>query len=93
NSGRGLRFSSEAGFEMSALHYSQESLDEGAAKANGHTSSVPKSSLVDVTIDKIQMGVGGVHSWGTLPRPEYQVPFTAYEFTFYLKPVTKYFAD
>ena len=93
NTGRGLRISSEAGFEMSALHYTQESLDEGAAKANGHTSTVPKTSTVNVSIDKIQMGLGGVHSWGTLPRPEYQVPFASYEFVFYLKPITKYFAD
>ena len=93
NSGRGLRISSEAGFEMSALHYTQESLDEGARKANGHTSSIPKTSTVNVSIDKIQMGVGGVNSWGAQPRPEYQIPFTTYEFVFYLKPITKYLAD
>ena len=93
NAGRGLRISSDAGFEMSATHYTQESLDEGSAKANGHTSSVPRTATVNVSIDKIQMGLGGVHSWGTIPRPEYQVPFTSYEFVFYLKPITKYFAD
>ena len=92
-SGRGLRISSEAGFEISATHYTQESLDEGNAKANGHTSSVQKTATVNVSIDKIQMGLGGVHSWGTIPRPEYQVPFTNYEFVFYLKPITKFFAD
>ena len=91
--GRGLRISSEAGFEMSALHYTQESLDEGPAKANGHTSSVPKTSTVNVSIDKIQMGTGGVNSWGAVPRPEYQIPFQTYEFVFYLNPITKYFAD
>ena len=91
--GKGLQISSQEGFEMSALHYTRESLDEGARKANGHTSQVPKTKTVNVSIDKIQMGVGGVHSWGTIPRPEYQVPFGSYEFVFYLCPVTKYLAD
>ena len=91
--GKGLRISAEEGFEVSALHYTRESLDEGERKANGHIQMVPTTKTVNVSIDKIQMGVGGVHSWGTLPRPEYQVPFGTYEFVFYLSPVKKYLAD
>ena len=92
-SGRGLRISAQEGFEMSALHYTRESLDEGVRKANGHTSSVAQTSTVNVTIDKVQMGVGGVNSWGAVPRPEYQLPFQSYEFEFYLSPVSNYFAE
>lgn len=91
--GRGLQISALEGFEVSALHYTQESLDEGARKANGHTSQVPKTKTVNVSIDKVQMGLGSVNSWGALPRPEYQIPFGTYEFVFFLKPVTKYLAD
>ena len=92
-SGRGLRISATEGFEMSALHYTMESLDEGPAKANGHTSSVPKTSTVNVNIDKVQMGVGGVNSWGAVPIQKYQIPFQSYEFEFYLSPVSNYFAE
>ena len=91
--GRGLQIRSEAGFEVSATHYTQDSLDEGARKANGHTSAVAKTRQVNVSLDKMQMGVGGIDSWGSLPRSEYQIPFASYEFVFYLKPITKYFAD
>ena len=93
NTGRGLQIRAQEGFEASALHYTQESLDEGQAKLNGHTSQVPRTKTVNVSIDKVQMGLGGVHSWGTLPRPEYQVPFGTYEFVFYLCPIKKYLAD
>lgn len=40
-----------------------------------------------VNFDLMQMGVGGIHSWGTLPLDQYLVPAAEREFTFVLRPV------
>lgn len=40
-----------------------------------------------VNFDLVQMGVGGVHSWGTLPLDKYLIPAAEREFTFVLRPV------
>ena len=45
---------------------------------------------VEVCIDKMHMGVGGINSWGTIPRPEYMIPFAQYQAVFLLNPVTNY---
>ena len=33
------------------------------------------------------MGLGCITSWGTLPLPEYRLPYGDYEFTFIMTPV------
>lgn len=40
-----------------------------------------------VNFDLMQMGVGGVHSWGTLPLDNYLVPAAEREFRFVIRPV------
>jgi beta-galactosidase len=69
------------------LHYTIESLDEGIAKAQGHSPEVEKANLTNLCIDKVQMGLGCEDSWGRIARPEYQIPYADYEFTFILTPV------
>lgn len=34
------------------------------------------------------MGLGCVNSWGALPLQEYRLPYTNYEFSFLLQPIT-----
>ncbi len=41
-----------------------------------------------VNFDLIQMGVGGIHSWGTLPLDKYLIPAAEREFAFVLRPVS-----
>lgn len=89
--GEGLRFVSDAPFSASALHYSIESLDDGVQKDQRHSELVPKIDYTNVCIDKVQMGLGCVTSWGTWPRKEYLVPYGDYEFTFIMKPVDSIF--
>ena len=43
---------------------------------------------INLCIDKVQMGVGGVNSWGALPLKDYRLPYQDYEFSFLLQPVT-----
>lgn len=40
-----------------------------------------------VNFDLVQMGVGGINSWGTLPLDAYLIPAAEREFTFVLRPV------
>ena len=85
--GKGLEFKAEAPFSASALHYSIESLDDGDFKNQHHSTEVPQANLTNVCIDKVQMGLGCVNSWGAVPRAEYQLKYQDYEFTFTMKPV------
>lgn len=89
----GLQVIAENPFSASALHYTIESLDDGKAKEQRHSPEVQKSSFTNLCIDKAQMGLQGVNSWGGLPLPEYQLPYGDYEFTFILEPVKHCFGE
>ena len=86
-SGSGLRFRSDAAFSASALEYSIEMLDDGDAKNNRHPAELVKSGCTNLCIDKIQMGLGCVNSWGAMPRNEYIPDDDEYVFTFIMQPV------
>ena len=85
--GNGLEIVAEAPFSASALHYTIESLDEGPRKIQRHSNEVEPADLTNVLIDKAQMGLGCIDSWGALPLPEYRLPYQDYSFTFTLTPV------
>ena len=99
-SGNGLEVASEADFSASALPYSIADLDVSAPEgdvletnANGqrgvprHSLELVPSGLTHVHIDAIQMGVGSVDSWGSVPLEQYHVKPVAREFRFVLSPV------
>lgn len=86
-SGNGLQFVGDAPFCASALNYSIESLDDGVQKDQRHSPEVAKAPFTNLCIDKVQMGLGCVNSWGTLPLEKYRVPYQDYEFSFILTPV------
>ena len=87
NAGNGLEFVAEAPFSASALNYSVESLDGGPWKANTHSPEIKKVDYTNLLIDKAQIGLGCVNSWGALPLKEYLLPYGDYSFTFVMKPV------
>lgn len=87
NRRQGFKIVSEAPFSASALHYTQESLDDGAQKDQRHSPEVKKAPLTNFCIDKVQSGLACENSWGALPRPEYRLPYGDYEFTFLMIPV------
>ena len=85
--GNGIEVVASAPFSASALHYTIESLDDGARKDQRHSPEVEEVDLTNLCLDKVQMGLGCVNSWGTIALPEYQIPYGDYEFTFILTPV------
>ena len=85
--GNGLKVVAADPFSASALHYTIESWDDGAHKDQRHSPEVEKADLTNFCLDKIQIGLGCENSWGRIARPEYQVPYGDYEFTFILTPV------
>ena len=85
--GNGLMFVAEAPFSASALNYSIESLDDGVQKDQRHSELVPKADYTNLCIDKVQMGLGCVNSWGALPLEQYRLPYGDYEFTFIMTPM------
>ena len=86
-SGNGLLFISDAPFSASALHYSIESLDDGPKKEQRHSELVPQIDYTNMCIDKVQMGLGCINTWGALPMEKYRIPYGDYEFSFIMKPI------
>ena len=87
-SGSGLEFHSDAPFSASALEYSLEMLDDGEAKDNRHPSDLVKSGSTNICIDKAQMGLGCIDSWGGMPLDRYMLNYGDYEFTLVMQPVS-----
>ncbi|MBD5330797.1 MAG: DUF4981 domain-containing protein [Bacteroides sp.] len=87
HAGTGLEIVAAEPFSASALNYTIESLDEGDRKAQGHSQEVEKAPFTNLLIDKVQMGLGCIDSWGAWPRKEYLLPYGDYDFTFLLTPV------
>lgn len=85
--GNGLMFVADAPFSASALHYSIESLDDGVKKEQRHSELVPQIDYTNMCIDKAQMGLGCINSWGQLPLEKYRLHYGDYEFSFIMKPI------
>ena len=84
--GWGLRITSDAPFSVSALHYSPESLSCGPVKEQLHFPEIEPDKCVWLCIDGVQMGLGCVDSWYSLPRDEYRIPYADRTFRFKLSP-------
>ena len=101
--GTGLEITSDERFSGSALPYSIADLDVAAAEGDSpkknhnsqygvarHSLELPDASSVNNTyvhFDLVQMGVGGVNSWGQKPLKKYMIKACDREFTFVIRPV------
>ena len=85
--GTGLKFYSDTALSISALHYSIESLDDGMEKHQRHSALVPEVNYTNVCIDKVQMGLGCINSWGAIPLDKYLLHYGDYKFSFIIEPV------
>ncbi|MBN2166771.1 MAG: DUF4981 domain-containing protein [Marinilabiliaceae bacterium] len=90
-SGKGLKIKSDTLFSASALNYSIESLDDGWNKEQNHSPEITKVDYISICIDKAQIGLGCVNSWGAWPRIEYRVPYNSYEFSFIITPINNHY--
>ena len=86
-SGRGLEVTAEEPFSASALHYRIATLDDGPVKHQRHSGDLDEDPITNLLIDKVQMGLACVNSWGAVPQPEYMLPYGDYDFHFVLTPV------
>lgn len=85
----GLTFYGDAPMECSALPYLVEDLDDGPVKDHAwghHSGDLTERDLTQVHVQKRQMGLGCVNSWGAWPRKEYQMPYQDMDFTFVIAP-------
>ncbi len=98
--GNGLEVISPVDFSASALPFSLDQLDVAAPEGNAsrHNSNgqygIPRHSLelrpsgsTHVHVDAVQMGVGGINSWGQRPMEQYRLPAREREFRFVLRPI------
>ena len=85
--GRGLEVTAEEPFSASALHYKVSTLDEGPVKIQRHSGDLDEDPVTNLLIDKAQMGLGCINSWGALPASDYMLPYSGYTFRFVLTPV------
>ena len=84
--GVGLLVLGDTLLSTSALHYTQEDLDEGPQKRQRHAGDLRAGRLVALNVDYRQMGVAGINSWGALPLPQYTLPYGEYTVRFVLRP-------
>ena len=85
--GTGLQIAAEAPFSASALHYDIATLDDGDDKKQSHSGELEEDDVTNVCIDKAQLGLGCVNSWGAIPEDEYLLHYGDYEFTFIMTPI------
>lgn len=88
-SGKGLLVTASEPFCASALHYRIETLDEGPVKHFTHAGELDEDDITNLLIDKVQMGLGCIDSWHSLPLDHYLLKPGEYVFDFTLTPVRK----
>lgn len=86
-SGKGLQVTSTLPLSISALHYYDSDLDDGAKRHQRHAADLVKRPQTQWNIDYKQMGVGGIDSWRSRPMVQYQLPYKSYEYSFMIKPL------
>ncbi|MEG2319137.1 MAG: hypothetical protein RSC07_01580, partial [Mucinivorans sp.] len=88
--GNGLEFRSDKAFEASALPFLTSDLDSGTDKsAHAHSGELTPRDLTNIHIDARQSGLGCEDSWGSVPRPEYRMPYGDYSFNFVIRPIVR----
>lgn len=85
--GRGLQIQSDSLLSMSALHFRDSDLDDGDRKHQRHPGELKARAETQLHIDYLQMGVGGINSWGEWPLEKYRLPYKNYSCTFKVTPL------
>lgn len=85
-SNKGLRILSSKPFNASALHFSTNDLDGSPAKTQQHGLAVSPRPTTTLSVDLLQMGLGCIDTWGSLPIEKYLLKENKYELNLILKP-------
>ena len=73
-------------FNFTALHYLMEDLDDGERRDQRHAATLKERDLTNVFIDRAQMGLGSINSWGRLPLEKYRLSKKEYHHIFKIIP-------
>ncbi|WP_286761453.1 glycoside hydrolase family 2 TIM barrel-domain containing protein [Salegentibacter sp. UBA1130] len=84
-----LKVEGEQPFNFTALHYLMKDLDDGEKRDQRHAAEVKPLELTSLFIDKAQMGLGSITSWGHLPLEKYRLLDEKYHYRFKITPETK----
>lgn len=84
--GYGIKIESKSLLSVSALHFLDSDLDDGDEKEQRHSGELKPRQQTQLHIDLMQMGVGGINSWGTWPLEQYRLDYKNYKFSFSIKP-------
>jgi beta-galactosidase len=85
----GVRIVSDSLLSVSARNFLDRDLDDGDRKQQRHAAELHPRPFTVVSIDKTQMGVGGIDSWGAWPLPEYRLQVRDYTYRFSITPFTR----
>ncbi|HKK64055.1 MAG TPA: glycoside hydrolase family 2 TIM barrel-domain containing protein [Bacteroidales bacterium] len=86
DSGEGLMLRGIPLIEFSALHIPPKMLSRRTPGID-HISDVVHSENIYLSINEMQMGVGGDNSWGAHTHARYKIPARTMQFGFFIKPV------
>jgi beta-galactosidase len=87
SSGKGIKITAPEHFCLSAHHQYNEDFDPGLTKQQRHTTDIVKRNLVNINIDKVQMGVGGDNSWGATPHRKYSIQPQDMSYSYSIEPL------
>ncbi|MBB3699366.1 hypothetical protein KMW28_25410 [Flammeovirga yaeyamensis] len=82
---KGLEIYGDQPFLFTTHHSTLGDYQEGPKKLQRHSTDIIKRPLTDITIDHLQMGVGGDYSWGGWPIPKYLITPQNYQFSIEIK--------
>ncbi|HWK06820.1 MAG TPA: glycoside hydrolase family 2 TIM barrel-domain containing protein [Puia sp.] len=86
--GKGLLITADSALlSMSALHYFDSDLDDGDSKQQRHAGDLRPRPQTQLSIDRRQMGVGGIDTWGSIALPSYRLPYGNYHLTYKISPI------
>ncbi|MBQ9450276.1 MAG: DUF4981 domain-containing protein [Bacteroidales bacterium] len=92
--GCGFEVSAPEKFSASALPFGRREIDlslSGGGRGDHgdqrHSPELKEDGLTHVNVDLLQMGLGCVTSWGTVPREQYRIKAEPRAFSFTLKPL------
>ncbi len=86
--GYGIEITSDSLLSISVRNFSDNDLDEGDKKSQKHTREIESKPYTVLSIDKKQMGLGCIDSWGAWPLEKYLLPYQNYSYTFKMSPFT-----
>jgi len=89
NNGNGILIDGNPLFSGSALHNPVNAFDQGIKENYKHQNDIKPENKVFVTVDLMQMGVGGDDSWGARTHSQYTLPANNYHFSFRMFPFNR----